>query len=137
MKKIILSILFVLGAALTSNEMYAAKLYFQTRAHGKDCDKDRGLCIMIEIEIKEILDLIPPKAWSAEGQCDGRSLGLHTTAIGTPWGGTDFVVDGDIKLSSEVSSALGYHSVTIKAGTYRIDFSNNKLGDVTLNVVTN
>jgi len=141
MKKMMMTFMFMMGVTFLTQEMQAARLVFQTRAHGKDCEKERGLCISVELslsEISNILALLVPKAgWVADGTIDGHSLVLTTVGLGTPWGGDDFVVDGDVKLPDAVASALGYKSVTIKAGTYMLDFSKNKLGDVRLNVMTN
>lgn len=137
MKKLLICLAVAVFSNAITNEAYAIKLHFQTRAHGKDCDKDRGLCIYIEVDVKEILVLTGlPKALQTEAVCNGQTLTLTTTAIGTPWEGNDFIVDGNIKLSDEVSNALGYNSVTILSGKYNIDFTRNKLGNISLQVKT-
>ncbi|MEN9338910.1 MAG: hypothetical protein RIQ62_222 [Bacteroidota bacterium] len=136
MKKVIFGLLLTITFIGYRNIANALKLNFQTRAHGVNCEKDRGLCIQVEISPAEIAALGLLKAWQADATCTGSFLNLKTTELETPWGGNDFIVDSDIKLSDVTAQYLGYKSITIKKGTYFIDFSKNNLGDLKLNVVT-
>lgn len=51
---------------------------------------------------------------------------------GTAEKGDVLVIDEDIELSTETSAALGYPSVTIKRGSYPVDYSTNPNGSVAL-----
>lgn len=141
MKKLIT--MAVLITALTCSfvkESSALKLVFQTRAHGKDCDKDRGFCFALELDTQEILaliNLLQKNQWTADVSCNGNELSIKTLALEHPWSGEDFTVDSDIKLPTSIAEKLGYHSIVLKSGVYPIDYANNKQGDIKIQVVTN
>ena len=47
------------------------------------------------------------------------------------------IFDEDIDLGSNVAAGFGYNSLTILAGEYSVDYSNNPEGEITVNVVSN
>ncbi len=60
---------------------------------------------------------------------------LHLGFLSDPPGKTNvLVIDDDIVLNSTTAQALGYQQVTIRAGSYPVDYSTNPHGEVIPNV---
>lgn len=143
MKKITVSLFAILFAftAFSQNPVAKPKVKFAHSA-GRNCGQclcPFGICILITIGIEEIT---PDEArtglygYVTAQVKDGKLNFIFENRAALDDGTTPF--DADMVLAPNTCKALGFNSITIKAGNYKVDYSRfPKFGEVNLDIVTN
>lgn len=138
------STLFILGLftilpTSSSNasdpRIFGIRIIFGTRSHpsadGKGCEGDKGLCFIVSRNDKTM----DPQAGLADIEVrDGK---IFWNIVQDPEPALDyentFYVYEDKVVPADIAQELGYSSITIRKGEYRLDKSKNRLGSILLN----
>lgn len=133
------STLFILGLLFISENLHAQsgqriRVIFGTRVHptsdGKGCEGEKGMCFIIiwRDQSRSI----------SEGTAEIQEMdgNLLLNIVQDPDPALDFentfYVYEDKAIPADVAQEMGYSSITIKRGEYRLDKNKNRLGSVLL-----
>ncbi len=134
------STLFLLGLLFISEQIHAQssqriRVIFGTRVHptsdGKGCEGEKGICFII---IWRDQSRLTSEGTAEIQEVDGKIL---LNILQDPDPALDFentfYVYEDKEIPADIAQEMGYSSITIKRGEYRLDKNKNRLGSVLLN----
>ncbi|MBL7922937.1 MAG: hypothetical protein JNL88_01930 [Bacteroidia bacterium] len=111
------------------------RFIFGTRCHpvgdGKGCEGEKGICIILNFKDKIYFSNSGQGEMEViNGRIQFSILSDHSPAAADE---NDFYVYEDKVVPVELAEELGYNSIVIKRGVYKLDKSRNPLGVAQLN----
>lgn len=147
LKKSFLVSLFLLGIFMITSTLSFSqtngriRLIFGTRTHptadGKGCEGDKGTCFLI-YSTASVGKMTEPNSGVAEISIQEGKMIFNIVSDNSPAQADEntFYVFTDMKVPVEAARELGYNSIIIKRGQYKLDKTKNRLGQVTLPIIT-
>ncbi len=147
LKKSFLVSLFLLGIFMITSTLSFSqtngriRLVFGTRTHptadGKGCEGDKGICFLI-YTTANIGKSTEPNNGIGEVTLQDNKIIFNIVSDNSPAQADEniFYVYQDMKIPAEAAREFGFNSIIIKRGQYKLDKTKNRLGQVTLPIIT-
>lgn len=146
-KKYTVTPLLMLIALLWAGESQALKVTFGTKCHpdgSGSCVGERGICLIIEVKkVTDDMFRLDPRAYLGDDMAVGELtvssadeitlevLNQQSDVAMRP----DFILEGPLTLNEEICQSLGFRRIQLQAGSYPVDYSQQRLGTVRLKMM--
>jgi hypothetical protein len=135
---------FVLSFTAESFAKPKFHIVITTKYKGQNCDEPHGWCAKFSVWGDKIMQPLgngttfPKDGRSAELQVsdDGRYLYCNFTDNNNPYEGETLDAQGDLTVPDRIAEQLGYQSIVILKGNYRVNFRKNPNGSIKFEILT-